>query len=346
MVDAHASEACVARHGGSSPLSGTIFCYTHSMFNFGEPSLQSVKKHIGILAIQAGLLVVLALGYGGISLNTYLKEASLPTSVTSPLAYEDTSAEEPKVPQEATVESAVLGTEDEHVEEPAENLTPDPTSYPQPPRQEYSIAIYGDSMVDTMGERLEYLEHELLERYPHTTFRLYNYGVGSQNVHDGLERWNKPLRYMDRSFPAITELKPDIIIVGSFAYNVFVPHDRNAHWLGYTELVQRAQRLTPNVYMLAEIAPMRRGFGFGPNGVNWEPSTAWSHTEKIIEQLENVLGLSRTLHVPLIDAYTPSLQEGVKEGKRELVNPSDNIHPSIEGHKFIAKTIVDVLEFK
>lgn len=318
------------------------------MFNFREPTLQSVKKHIGILALQAAFLVVLAIGYGGIAFSTYVKEASIPTNITSPLANENPAK------SEDNGQTAVLGTEtttEDTIEEellPSEEAldTPEPTAYPQPPRKEYSIAIYGDSMVDTMGERLEYLEHELLERYPETSFRLYNYGVGSQNIHDGLERWNKPLRHMDRSYPAITELKPDIIIVGSFAYNVLVPHDRNAHWLGYTELVQRAQRQSSQVYMLAEIAPMRRGFGFGPNGVNWEPSTAWSHTEKIIEQLENVLGLSRTLQVPLIDAYTPSLQEGAKEGKRELVNPSDNIHPSVEGHKFIAKIIADVIELR
>ncbi len=320
------------------------------MFNFAEPTLQSVKKHVGILAIQAGFLAILALSYGGLALNTYVKEASVPKNVTSPLALENTDNQEEKTPQE----NAVLGTETVE-EDPADEIIPieelmatleEPTPYPQPIKKEYSIAIYGDSMVDTMGERLEYLEHELLERYPDTSFRLYNYGVGSQNVYDGQARWNKPLRYVDRSYPAITELKPDIIIMGSFAYNVLFPHDRNGHWLGYTELVQRAQKITPNVYMLAEIAPMRRGFGFGPNGVNWEPSTAWSHTEKIIEQLENVLGLSRTLNVPLIDAYTLSLQEGTKEGKRELVNPSDNIHPSVEGHKFIAKIIVDTLEFR
>ena len=314
------------------------------MFNFREPTLHSVKKHIGILALQAGFLVVLAVGYGGIALSTYVKEASAPKVVASPLALEEQTA--PSNPQK----TAVLGSETENVPQNQDVVVDEPiiepTSYPQPPKKEYSIAIYGDSMVDTMGERLEYLEHELLSRYPETTFRLYNYGIGSQNIKDGLERWNKPLKYVDRDFPAITELKPNIIILGSFAYNPLYPYDRNAEWLGYTELVQRAQRITPQVYMLAEIAPMRRGFGFGPNGVNWEPSTAWGHTQKIVEGLQNVLGLSRTLEVPLIDAYTPSLQDDIEEGRPELVNHSDNIHPSVEGHMFIAKIIVDVLAFK
>jgi len=95
---------------------------------------------------------------------------------------------------------------------------------------------------------------------------------------------------------------------------------------------------------LAEIAPKRRGFGFGPNGINWEPATAYEHTGKIIEQLENAVGLSQPLHVPLIDAYTPSLQEEKKEGRPELINSSDGIHPSVEGHEFIAKIIADTIE--
>ena len=354
MVDAHASEACVARRGGSTPLPGTHprphqlhsaapSVYTQDM---RSPSFTTVKKHVGILALEAFLLVMLAMGFGSMQLRAVLDEASLPKPITSPLAYDVQVATPTPMPVENTINPAVLGEQSVAETAPIAMPTAMPTAYPQPPKDEYSIAIYGDSMVDTMGERLEYFEHELTARYPGVTFHLYNYGVGSQNVYDGLKRWNKPLRYMDRDFSAITELKPDIIIVGSFAYNVLVPHDRNAHWLGYTELVQRAQKITPIVYMLAEIAPMRRGFGFGPNGVNWEPATAWSHTEKIIEQLENVLGLSRTLGVPLIDAYTPSLQEGSKEGRRELVNPSDNIHPSVEGHLFIAKIIADTVELK
>lgn len=309
-----------------------------------SPSVTTVKKHIGVLALETVLLVLLAIGYTGIQIHTELQEAGLPHIMTSPLAYGPEAEHPMKQPQptQKIIKTQVLGA----ASETQLQIEPTPTPYPQPPHDEYSIAVYGDSMVDTMGERLEYLEKELQTRYPDVTFHLYNYGVGSQNIHDGLERWNKPLRYVDRDFPAITEVKPDIIIAGSFAYNVLFPHDRNAHWLGYTELVQRAQKLTPQVYMLAEIIPCRHGFGFGPNGVNWEPATAWSHTEKIIEQLENVLGLSRTLGVRLIDAYTPSMQDDKKDCRKELVNPSDNIHPSVEGHQFIAKIIADTLELK
>lgn len=215
---------------------------------------------------------------------------------------------------------------------------------PLPPKKSYTIAVYGDSMVDTMGEVLEYLDDSLHQLYPQTDFLLYNYGIGNQNVIDGLDRYYERLDYQNRRYPPLPEIKPDIIVIGSFAYNLFTPHDRNKHWLELTRLVQEAQKTGSQVYMLAEIAPLRADFGKGPQGVNWETQTVIEHSGRIIEQLENVIGLSRTLNVPLIDAYTPSLIEGKKEGKREFVSHSDGIHPSVKGHAFMADIIAKTID--
>ena len=64
-------------------------------------------------------------------------------------------------------------------------LTPSPIPLSTPiltpiilKKTSYSIAIFGDSMVDTMGEKLEYLQETLGKKYPQTKFDLYNYGVG------------------------------------------------------------------------------------------------------------------------------------------------------------------------
>lgn len=214
---------------------------------------------------------------------------------------------------------------------------------PAPSKKHYTIAVYGDSMVDTMGEVLEYLDSALHKKYPDTEFLLYNYGKGSENVEMGLNRFHNRLDYQNRSYPPITDIDADIIILGSFAYNPFTPHNRDHHWLTLTNLVQEAQKTGAQVYMLAEIAPLRADFGKGPNGVNWETKTVIEHSGWIIEQLENAIGLSQTLHVPLIDAYTSSLVEGKKEGRRELINPSDNIHPSVEGHTFMAEKIAETI---
>jgi len=228
--------------------------------------------------------------------------------------------------------------------------TPSPTLAPtqspeevtQPPKphskNSYSIAVYGDSMVDTMGERLEYLEHSLKRLYPSVQFTLYNYGKGSENVEMGLNRWNSRLDYMDRHYPAITEIKPDIIVMGSFAYNPFSPYERDRHWIGLTKLVEQAKTISPNVYMLAEIAPLRNAFGKGPNGVNWDDNTAYTHSGHIIEQLENAIGLSKNLHVPIIDVFDAS------KGNSGYTNQSDGIHPSVSGHEFTADMIANTIQ--
>lgn len=215
-------------------------------------------------------------------------------------------------------------------------ISPTPSSKPYA-KHNYNIAVYGDSMVDTMGERLEYLEHSLKRIYPRVNFTLYNYGKGSENVEMGLNRWNSKLDYQDRHYPSIVELKPDIIIMGSFGYNPFTPFNRDQHWLGLTKLIEAAKTITPNVYIMAEIAPLRNNFGKGPNGVNWDEPTAYEHSGKIIQQLENAIGLSRTLNVPLINVFEKS------KGNPSLTNPSDGIHPSVTGHEFTADIIVDTI---
>ncbi len=235
---------------------------------------------------------------------------------------------------------------------------PQPTNYQtgddrifngdQPARQtaaksDYSIVVYGDSMVDTMGERLEYLEHALKRKYPNVNFTLYNFGKGAENVEMGLNRFGSELHYQDRNYPNLYNIKPDIIIVGSFAYNPFTPYDRDRHWLGLTKLILKAKELTTNSYILAEIAPLRKDFGKGPNGVNWEEQTNYEHSGRIIEQLENAVGLSKALNIPLIDSFNPSLATA-DEGKRIYVNPGDGIHPNVAGHEFMAEKIADVMQ--
>ena len=210
-------------------------------------------------------------------------------------------------------------------------------SYSIPKKQSYTIAIIGDSMVDTMGERLEYLEHVLTKRYPRTDFHLYNYGKGAQNVEDGLARFDSDFNYSDRHYPSLPQLHPDILIVGSFAYNPFSPYDRNQHWVSLTTMVEKAKGVASQVYMLAEIAPLRSDFGKGPGGVNWDSDTAYVHSGHIIEQLENAVGLSKDLGVPIIDAFHPS------GGNRAYVNSNDGIHASVSGHEFTAGIIASRL---
>ena len=107
----------------------------------------------------------------------------------------------------------------------------DPSSITLPKKQGYVVAAIGDSMVETMGDSLDYLKAELKEKYPGTEFAMYNYGIGAEKVTGALERLDKPFIRGTRNYPPLTHLNPDVLIVGSYAYNPFDEYNRNAHWL-------------------------------------------------------------------------------------------------------------------
>lgn len=200
-------------------------------------------------------------------------------------------------------------------------------------------------MVDTMGENLEYLDASLKTKYPQTSFKFYNYGIGGQNVADGLARFNQSFSSQTRNYPKIKDINADVIIIGSFAYNPFPNHDKNRHWSTLTQLVTEAKSTRASTYMLAEIAPKQTGFGQGPGGINWPPSLVGPHVEHIIEQLENTIALSKELNIPLINVYQKSLV-GSRYGNPVYVNNHDGIHPSKEGHIFTANIIADIVKLK
>src|SRR3989344_6896937 len=222
---------------------------------------------------------------------------------------------------------------------PELTLTPSPTPIIFPKKSSYSIAIFGDSMVDTMGENLEYLRDTLTNKYPQTAFNLYNYGIGGQNVELGLARFESPFTNRERQYPPLPVLNPDTLIIGSFAYNTFSTHDRNKHYTVLKELISKAKALSSEVYLMAEIAPLRTGFGKGKNGVNMPENTAHEHALHIIEQLDNAVNRSVSEKIPLINVYYESRIDG-KFGDPYYVNPGDGIHPSVAGYSLTAEAIV------
>lgn len=221
--------------------------------------------------------------------------------------------------------------------------TPTPDPSPLPTKSSYIIAAIGDSMIDTMGDNLPYLAQTLAQLYPQTNFHLANYGIGSQNVAEGLSRFDKSYTNNTRSYPPLPDLAPDIIIVGSFSYNPFSPHNPDEHWLKLTELVKRAQTITPHVYLLSEIAPLSVGFGQGPGGPNWPPDDSYQQAVKIAEQLENTVSLAKNLNVELINAFEASKKNG-RFGQKIYVSGHDGIHPSEEGHYLMAQLIARALK--
>lgn len=226
---------------------------------------------------------------------------------------------------------------------PSISPTLSPSPSPKLSKSNYTIALFGDSMVDTMGENLEYLDKSLKAKYPDVNFRLYNYGIGSQNIEEGLARFDISFSNKSRKYSPISQINPDIIILGSFSYNVFPQHDKNRHFQKLTELVEKGKQITPNVYILAEIAPLKTGFGKGEGGVNWPADISYNHSLKIIDQIQNAISLSS--RASIINAYKSSLVDG-KFGNPVYVSGHDGIHPSVEGHVLMANLIASSIKLK
>ena len=213
------------------------------------------------------------------------------------------------------------------------------------PKDTYTIALYGDSMIDTMGEKLEILQKELYRSYPKTTFYLYNYGVGAQNIETGVARFENSFSNKERVYAPITTINPDIIILGTFAYNPFVPHDLEKYKRDVGTLIQKAKNVSSQVYLLAEIAPKKTGFGQGEFGVNWPQEQAYQQSLLIIDQIRAAVSMAAAEGISVINAYQQSLLDD-DFGNPIFVREEDGIHPSFEGHVLMAKTIISSLKFR
>jgi len=228
------------------------------------------------------------------------------------------------------------------VSAPTPTLMPTATPSIALKKSSYTIALFGDSMIDTMGENLEYLQKILANKYSQTKFNLYNYGIGGQNVEQGLARFESTFVNRERRYPPLPALTPDVLIIGSFAYNPFSTHDRNKHYSLLKDLITKAKKVASHVYLLAEISPLKTGFGKGKNGVNMPEEAASEHSIHIIEQLDDVINLSQAENIPLINVYYNSRIYG-SFGNPYYVNLDDGIHPSGAGHLFTAEIIAQTI---
>lgn len=311
--------------------------------NYGLTSNPQESKHVKPLfvgfLVTLFILIVTPLIYVFYShTNPKLLEAATNTSTEKRIASKKTEVFEVPVP-EAQKPVATSSSE-----------TKIATASPQPllsplKKSSYTIALYGDSMIDTMGDKLPLLNSDLQIKYPKTKFNLYNYGIGSENVTTGLSRFDEAFNNKTRHFPSISQIKADVIVLGSFAYNPFSSHDRNKHWLTLAKLIDQARGTGADIYVLAEIAPLKTGFGVGPNGVNWPSEIAGEQSRHIREQLVNAVGLAKQKKVALINVFAES-ETGSGFGNEAYVNSNDGIHPSVEGQKLTAGLIAQQIELE
>lgn len=198
-----------------------------------------------------------------------------------------------------------------------------------------SIALFGDSMIETLGPDLPTLVSLLQNQSQNLLIKILSHGYPSTNLEKAMTH-----------LPDILVQKPHILVVESFAYNNFGndPTGLDKHRQLLTNLIDAVSTQSPDtkIVLAATIAP--NSVIFANNSQNFSSLERIEKTKTIKLYLENIIKLSEATGLPLADVYHSSLNRG-NEGNLSFIDSTDNIHPSQKGQELfettVAKTILD-----
>lgn len=227
---------------------------------------------------------------------------------------------------------------------------PMPTEYignikNNPVKTTYTVAILGDSMVDTLGHDLSGLKQLLRTNYPTYSFALLNYGQGGTDLDSGLYRLTNSTRYLDTDYPPLISYKPDILVVESFAYNHWGGNlsDLDRQWLTIDKIIKTVKEKLPEtkIILAATIAPNSKVFGDGK--LNWPKDLKYESAQITKAYLQNLTNFATSQGYPLADAYHTSLgNDG--NGQEIFINQGDHLHPSNEGARLFYEKIMEAIK--
>ena len=234
---------------------------------------------------------------------------------------------------------------------PVPSPTPTPRKVEQPKifntaKPQYTIALLGDSMIDTLGSGVPNINRNLIKLFPKTSFILLNYGVGATNIDYGIERLTNSYTYLGVTYPSLVSQNPDVVVVESFGYNPYASSEGaiDKHWLALAKIVDILRKNIPTVKIIiaATIAPNSFVFGNGAPGITLNLIEKFERTLTIKSYLENTVRFAKSEHLPLADAYHPSL-DILGNGKLRYINAGDHIHYSEAGREFFAEIVVNAI---
>lgn len=233
---------------------------------------------------------------------------------------------------------------------PTPTLSPTPTPSPIPVRhtkqQTVTIALLGDSMIDTLGPDAPHLVNALKKIYPDTTFVIKNLGVGGKPIDDGIDRITNGYTYLGSSYPSLTAINPDVVVVESFGYNPTGkdPEAIDHHWLELARAVDTIKNNLPyaKIVIAATIAPNSVRFGDGALGLAFSSEDKQKRTENIKKYIETAIKFAKSEHIPLADAYHTSI-DATGNGKLAYINSGDHIHYSDAGRTLMGSKIAGAI---
>lgn len=227
----------------------------------------------------------------------------------------------------------------------APSITPTKTVY-QTKKKHYTIALLGDSMIDTLGPDAPHLKRSLTNVYPSTTFTILNYGVGATNIDYGLTRIASGYTYLGIDRPSLTSQQPDIVVIESFGYNPYPDGvgSLQKHWQQLGTMVSTLRSHIPGVRIViaVTIAPNSKSFGDGAPGLAFSPEDKKNRTDTIKSYLDSTVKFARGEQLPLANAFHASL-DAHGDGILGYINPGDHIHYSDRGRALMAQKISDAI---
>ena len=215
-------------------------------------------------------------------------------------------------------------------------LSPTPTPKPMlNAKTNYTIAIIGDSMIDTLKSNLPQLQASLHAYLPIYRFKLLNYGYGSSTITSAIDRITSTTTYLDHDNPSIISQNPDLIVIESFAYNNFgnTPTSLDRYRQAISDLIASIHDHLPRTKILlaATFAPNSTVFADGVKDLELTSADKTERSSTIKTYLDAFITYAHDHSLPLADAYHPSLFSD--NGFRSFIS-SDGIHPSDYGAQF------------
>ena len=267
------------------------------------------------------------------------KTASL--NLRSYLAQKEIPVQKPRIEfAELISPPQVLGAETEN---PEAALDSENEASPSG-KSHYTVAVLGDSMVDTLGPDLPHMVKALKERFPLVTFTLLNYGAGATNIESGLSRLTNDYDYLGVHKPAVLSQNPDIIVIESFAYNHWegTQSDLDRQWIAIAGVIETIKIRNPStkIVLAATIAPFCATYTDG--SANLPLERKFSECQTVMKYLQNLVNFATSQNYPLADAYHASLNG--TEGNPKYINQSDHIHPSDSGKQLFAEKVSQAID--
>lgn len=250
---------------------------------------------------------------------------------------------------ETSLSQNILGAESTTLPTPTTTpiTTPTPTPIPHVTRKPHmTIALLGDSMIETLRSGVPDLKKKLISYYPNTAFTILNDGVGSTTIDSGIDRLTKDYVVNAKKIPSVVSQQPDLVIVESFAYNPYTLDEGalTRHWLALARIVDIIKQELPDSRMLlaATITPNAKTFGDGAPFISYSDNEKHEKVMTIKAFLDNTVRFARSENIPLANAYNPSvMRDG--NGNWTYISPTDHIHYSTKGRLFFVDTLYEAI---